>query len=91
MMRIEGTIRANLLAAIASIKRLRGRPVHGDTVGHWHKLVEHSRKDGDDADSELRGELEAELAERAPDQGSAARSGGMKSRLASTENSRSRE
>lgn len=64
MMRIEGSIRANLLAAIASARRLRGHPVHGDTVSHWRKLVEHARKDGCEADGELRGELEAELAHR---------------------------
>jgi hypothetical protein len=66
MMRIEGTVRANLLAAIASIRRLRGQPVHGDTMGHWRKLVDHARKSGCKADGELRGELEAELASRAP-------------------------
>jgi hypothetical protein len=65
MMRIEGSIRANLLAALASARRLRGSPVHGDTVGHWRKLVEHARKAGCEADGELRGELEAELALRA--------------------------
>jgi hypothetical protein len=65
MMRIEGSIRANLLAAIASARRLRGCPVHGDTVTHWRKLIEHARKDGCEADGELRGELEAELAYRA--------------------------
>ena len=65
MMRIEGSIRANLLAAIASARRLRGCPVHNDTVGHWQRLIEHARKAGCAADSELRGELEAELAHRA--------------------------
>ncbi len=65
MMRIEGSIRANLLAAIASARRLRGCPVHSDTVGHWQKLIEHARKAGGAADGELRGELEAELAHRA--------------------------
>ena len=65
MMRIEGSIRANLLAAIASARRLRGYPVHGDTVTHWRKLIEHARKDGCETDGELRCELEAELAHRA--------------------------
>ena len=64
MMRIEGSIRANLLAAIASARRLRGCPVHGDTLSHWRKLVEHARKDGCDVDGELRSELEAELSHR---------------------------
>lgn len=65
MMRIEGSIRANLLAAIASAKRLRGQPVHSDTVGHWRTLIEHARKAGAEEDSDLRGELEAEIAHRA--------------------------
>jgi hypothetical protein len=89
-MRIEGTIRANLLAAIASIRRLRGQSVHGDTMGHWRKLADHARESGCKADGELSGELEAELA-LLPDQGSAARSGGMKPRRAPTENKRSGE
>ena len=42
-MRIEGTVRANLLAAVASARRWRGRPVHKDTLDHWRRLVEHGR------------------------------------------------
>jgi hypothetical protein len=61
-MRIEGTIRANLLAAIASARRLRGQPVHDDTLEHWRGLIAHARNGGCEAD--LLGELEAELAGR---------------------------
>lgn len=42
-MRIEGTVRANLIAAVASARRWRGRPVHKDTVDHWLRLLEHGR------------------------------------------------
>jgi hypothetical protein len=42
-MRIEGSIRANLIAAVASARRWRGRRVHKDTADHWRRLVEHGR------------------------------------------------
>jgi hypothetical protein len=60
--KIEGTIRANLLAAIASAKRLRGQPVHDDTLDHWRRLIEHARTTRSEAD--LLGELESELTGR---------------------------
>jgi hypothetical protein len=60
--RIEGAIRANLLAAIGSAKRLRGQPVHEDTLAHWRGIAEHARLSGSEAD--LLGELEAEIAGR---------------------------
>lgn len=43
-MRIEGTLRSNLIAAIASARRLRGQRVHGDTLNHWHRLLDHARQ-----------------------------------------------
>jgi hypothetical protein len=64
-MQIEGTIRANLIAAIASARRLRGRPVHRDTVKYWRQLLDYARRastpPGPDAFAELMAELEAEL------------------------------
>lgn len=39
-MRIEGTVRSNLLAAIASARRWRGQRVHNDTIDHWSGLVD---------------------------------------------------
>ena len=65
-MRIEGTVRANLIAAVASARRWRGRTVHKDTVEHWRRLLDYGRQ----VDHQLRGEalgslvteLEAELA-----------------------------
>ena len=43
-MQIEGSIRANLLAAVASARRLNGRPVHGDTIAYWRQLLDYARK-----------------------------------------------
>jgi hypothetical protein len=64
-MQIEGTIRANLIAAIASARRLRGRPVHRDTVKYWRQLLDYARRasapPGPDAFAELMAELETEL------------------------------
>ena len=38
-MELCGTIHANLRAALHSARRLRGGPVHPDTVEHWAKIV----------------------------------------------------
>ena len=70
-MRIEGSVRANLLAAIASAKRWRGRPVHRDTIEHWRRLADYSRKAGSQPYGEAVGDLIAEL-ETELDQASAA-------------------
>lgn len=40
---MEGTLRANLLAAIASSRRLRGSDVHGDTIAYWQRLLDYGR------------------------------------------------
>ena len=64
-MKIEGTLRANLLAAIASARRLQGRPVHEDTLQYWGELLRHARSDDPLADAslgELANDLEAQLA-----------------------------
>jgi hypothetical protein len=65
-MQIEGTIRANLIAAVASAQRLRGRPVHHDTLAFWRELLDHARRattlPQGEAFGELMAELEAELA-----------------------------
>jgi len=66
-MRIEGSVRANMLAAIASARRWRGRPVHRDTVDHWRRLLEYGRRVSTHQPGEVLGdvlvELEAELAQ----------------------------
>jgi hypothetical protein len=56
-MRIEGTVRANLIAAVASARRWRGRPVHKDTVDHWRRLLDYGRQ----VDHQLRGEALSDL------------------------------
>ena len=65
-MRIEGTVRANLIAAVASARRWRGQPVHKDTVQHWRQLAEHGRlvdrQPYGEAVEDLVTELENELA-----------------------------
>jgi hypothetical protein len=64
-MRIEGSVRANLIAAVASARRWRGRPVHRDTVDHWRRLVDYGRlverQPSGEAVSDLLAELETEV------------------------------
>ena len=38
-MQIWGSVHANLRAALQSARRLRGGPVHPDTVEHWTRLL----------------------------------------------------
>lgn len=65
-MRIEGSVRSNLIAAVASARRWRGRPVHKDTVDHWQRLLDYGRlvhrQPCGEAVGELVAKLEAELA-----------------------------
>lgn len=65
MMKIDGSIRSNLLSAISSARRWRGRSVHQDTLNHWRGVLEHGRNAranplGEPV-SELVAELELEL------------------------------
>lgn len=60
-MTIEGSVRSNLLSAISSAKRWRGRPVHKDTIGHWQLVLEHGRRAGSGPCPEAVGELVAQL------------------------------
>jgi len=65
-MRIEGSVRSNLIAAVASARRWRGRRVHKDTVDHWQRLLDYGRsvhrQPCGEAVDELVADLEAELA-----------------------------
>lgn len=65
-MRIEGSIRSNLLSAISSARRWRGKLVHKDTVSHWRGVLEHGRQVSTgplrEPVAELIAELENELA-----------------------------
>ena len=60
-MRIEGSLRSNLIAAVASARRWRGRPVHRDTVDHWRRLVDYGRLVERQPYGEVVGDLVAEL------------------------------
>lgn len=65
-MKIEGSIRSNLISAISSARRWRGRPVHRDTITHWRGVLEHGRRVEagplSEPVTELLAELESELA-----------------------------
>ena len=65
-MKIEGSIRSNLISAISSARRWRGRPVHLDTITHWRGVLEHGRNLSagpvSEPVAELVAELESELA-----------------------------
>lgn len=60
-MKIEGSIRSNLLSAISSARRWRGQPVHKDTVNHWRGVLEHGRRVSTGPLSEPVAELVVEL------------------------------
>jgi hypothetical protein len=60
-MKIDGSIRSNLLSAISSARRWRGRPVHRDTLNHWRSVLEHGRGAGASPLGEPVAELVAEL------------------------------
>ena len=44
-MKLHGTTEGNLISAIRSANRLRGSPVHHDTVKFWADLVAHARNE----------------------------------------------
>jgi hypothetical protein len=41
-MRLHGSTEGNLIAALGSARRLRGSPVHEDTLRHWTDLIQHA-------------------------------------------------
>lgn len=67
-MQVSGTIHANLRAALQSARRLKGGPVHPDTVDHWMNLVTLARTEHVAMQSfktrELMNDLEREIAVR---------------------------
>ena len=70
-MKLHGSIATNLNVAIESAKRLRGSPVHNDTLEFWRDLLSHARaekrilsKDDAAAFAPLIGELQSQLAAR---------------------------
>jgi hypothetical protein len=69
-MEIHGSITNNLTSAVQSARRLRGHPVHADTLDHWRDILDHARQELAKGSTEpieaLVVELENELADRAP-------------------------
>ena len=61
-MEFEGTLASNLQAAITSAERLRGHPVHKDTLEFWRELLAFARSRKRMAD-ESRAEVEGLVAE----------------------------
>jgi len=61
-MKIEGSVRSNLISAITSARRWRGRAVHKDTLTYWHAVLDHGRRSIGEPVAELVAELEGELA-----------------------------
>jgi hypothetical protein len=60
-MKIEGSVRSNLLSAITSARRWRGQAVHKDTISHWRGVLEHGRRAGSGPLNEPVAELIAQL------------------------------
>jgi len=44
-MKLHGSTEGNLIAAIRSASRLRGKPVHADTIRYWADLIRHARQE----------------------------------------------
>jgi hypothetical protein len=42
-MQLHGSTEGNLISAIRSATRLRGQPVHSDTLEYWSGLIRHAR------------------------------------------------
>ena len=60
-MQIEGSIRANLIAADASARRLRGQALHRDTIDYWRQLLDHAGRATTQPQPEAFGDLMADL------------------------------
>jgi hypothetical protein len=67
-MDLHGTVSNNLASALQSARRLRGHPVHPDTLAHWTDLLHHARRElaagSTEPISPLVLELEKEIAQR---------------------------
>ena len=71
-MKIDGSIRSNLMSAIWSARRWRGRRVHLDTLKYWHGVLEHGRRANEarlgEPVADLVAQLEQELRQAKVDQ-----------------------
>ena len=43
-MDVHGSIEINLASAVRSARRLRGHPIHTDTLQHWTDLLHQARR-----------------------------------------------
>ena len=43
-MELHGSIEINLASAVRSARRLRGHPIHTDTLQHWTDLLHQARR-----------------------------------------------
>jgi hypothetical protein len=41
-MKLHGSTEGNLIAALRSLRRMRGQTVHADTVQHWTDLLKYA-------------------------------------------------
>ena len=73
-MKIEGSIRSNLISALASVRRWEGHSVHKDTLTYWHTVLDHGRRSIGEPVGELVAELESELARASKHRPTASRS-----------------
>lgn len=70
-MELHGSIETNLVAAVRSARRLRGHPIHADTLQHWTDLLHQARRQlaaelasETETLKQLVADLETELADR---------------------------
>ena len=67
-MELHGTLAKNLTSAVQSARRLKGHPVHADTLGHWNDLLNRARQELANGSTEpiqaLIVDLENQLADR---------------------------
>jgi len=70
MMELHGTVADNLGSALRSARRLRGHPVHADTLRYWMDLLHLARRQlalsSDPSLLAITLDLEKELADRGP-------------------------
>ncbi len=70
IMDIDGSLAANLRAAVESARRHQGHPVHSETIVFWSDLLQHARTlkaEGNEAAmaiDPLLAELDAAIAQR---------------------------
>jgi hypothetical protein len=71
-MKLHGSTEGNLIAALRSLRRLRGLKVHADTVQHWADVLKHADHELSSGQAmprepvkELAAELRVELTSRA--------------------------